>query len=82
MSEPVYSIRLFYGDMKFTNDYSNVLRFNTKEFRDTYFDNLNNSFEIQNTETNRVMVDGGSVKLAIPITVYTNLDKINYCYIN
>lgn len=82
MAEPVYSIKLFYGDMKFTNDYSNVLHFNTKELRDSYFDGFNDSFEVINTETNRVMFDGGSVRLLIDSNQLGNLDKINYCYIN
>lgn len=82
MPEPVYSIKLFYGDMKFTNDYSNVLQFNSKELRDAYFDGFDNSFEIVNTEANRVMFDGGSIKIALPLQCFNKLDMINYCYIN
>ena len=82
MPEPIYNIKLFYGDMKFTNDYSNVLQFNTKELRDSYFDAIETSYEIQNTESNRVMFDGGVVKVALPITMLVNLDKINYCYMS
>ena len=68
--------------MKFSNDYSNVLQFNTKELRDTYFDSLSSTISINNTETNRVLFDGGSIKLAIPLSDLPNLDKINYGYIN
>lgn len=82
MPEPIYSVKLFYGDMKFTNDYSNVLQFDDIETRDTYFDSLNNTILKENTETNRVMFDGGSIKLALDISDLPNLDKINYCYID
>ena len=82
MPEPIYSIKLFYGDMKFTNDYSNVLQFDNKTARDTYFDSLDDTIEKVNTETNRVMFDGGSIKLVIDTIDLPNLDKINYCYIN
>lgn len=81
MPEPIYSVKLFYGDMKFTNDYSNVLQFDNKTARDTYFDALSDTILKENTETNRVMFNGGSIKLALDITDLPNLDKINYCYI-
>lgn len=81
MPEPIYSVKLFYGDMKFTNDYSNVLQFDTKAARDTYFDTLSDTILKENTETNRVMFNGGTIKLALDITDLPNLDKINYCYI-
>lgn len=81
MPEPIYSVKLFYGDMKFTNDYSNVLQFDSKTARDTYFDSLSDTILKENTETNRVMFNGGSIKLALDTTDLPNLDKINYCYI-
>ena len=81
MPEPIYSVKLFYGDMKFTSDYSNVLQFDNKTARDTYFDTLSDTILKENTETNRVMFNGGSIKLALDIIDLPNLDKINYCYI-
>ena len=82
MPEPIYGVKLFYGDMKFTNDYSNVLQFNNKELRDIYFDGFDDVISILNTETNRVFFDGGSIKLAISVSDLPNIDKINYCYIS
>ena len=82
MPEPIYSIKLFYGDMKFTNDYSNVLQFNNKTARDNYFDSMNDTIEFENIEYNTILFDGGTVKLAIPNGNLDILDKFNYCYIN
>lgn len=82
MPEPIYSIKLFYGDMKFTNDYSNVLQFNNKTARDNYFDSMDNTVEFENIEYNTILFDGGAVKLAIPNENLDVLDNFNYCYIN
>lgn len=82
MPEPIYYIKLFYGDMKFTNDYSNVLQFDNKTTRDNYFNSMSDFVDFNNVEFNSVMFEGGSVKVVIPKENLAIIDNINYCYID
>ena len=76
MSTPFY-VDLFYEDIGFTNDYSNVLQFNTKEEREAYFDNIAH-YRMENTEFNNMNIEGNSVKIAFYDLQSVDLDEINY----
>lgn len=76
MSTPFY-VDLFYEDIGFTNDYSNVLQFDSKEEREAYFDNLAH-YHIENSQFNNMNIEGNSVKLAFYDLLNVDLDKINY----
>lgn len=76
------SIDLFYGDVGFTSDYSNVLQFDSASDRDTYFDNLEH-INIPSTNMNRLSISNKSVKVAFDTTTNLgNLENINYCIIH
>ena len=76
MSTPFY-VDLFYEDIGFTNDYSNVLQFDSKEDREAYFDNLAH-YHIENSQFNNMNIEGNSVKLAFYDLLNVDFDKINY----
>ena len=76
MTTPYY-VDLFYEDIGFTNDYSNVLQFNSKEEREAYFDNIAH-YRMENTEFNNMNIEGNSVKLAFYDLQSVDLDEINY----
>ena len=77
-----YEIDLFY-DIPFTNDYSNVLHFDTKIDRDTFFRAYDKKIVVMDNEINRIMVDGGSVKMCITAELirdengYNRIDDFN-----
>lgn len=86
MSDPVYKVTLYACDLKFTNDYSNVLHFRTKAQRDEYFDHLidipgNSILEINNTMENKIFLEGGSLKICVNDIDKDNLHKVVYCCI-
>ena len=76
MSTPFY-VDLFYEDIGFTNDYSNVLQFNSKEEREAYFDNIAH-YRMENTQFNNMNIEGNSVKIAFYDLQSVDLDEINY----
>lgn len=76
MSVPYY-VDLFYEDIGFTNDYSNVLQFNSKEEREAYFDNIAH-YRMENTQFNNMNIEGNSVKIAFYDLQSVDLDEINY----
>lgn len=78
----IFSVDLFYGNIGFTDDYSNVLQFPTKSARDEYFDNLEH-ISVQNTNVNRINISGNSIKFAFTNEQdIENLEKFNYIRIN
>lgn len=76
MSTPYYC-DLFYEDIGFTNDYSNVLQFNSKADREAYFDNIAH-YHMEYTEFNNMNVTGNSIKIAFYDIQSVDLDEINY----
>lgn len=76
----VFSVELFYGNVGFTADYSNVLQFNNEQARDKYFDRITEKVLIENTSLNNININGNKVKIAF--VDKTDIDKLeNYNYI-
>lgn len=64
----------------FTNDYSNVMQFDSVESRDKYFDTIPR-YEIYRTEENRVFMDGGVIKISFGSSLHVeNGDFSNIKY--
>ena len=76
MTTPYY-VDLFYEDIGFTNDYSNVLQFEDKASREAYFDNIAHH-HIENTQFNNMNITGNTIKIAFYDLLNLDLDKINY----
>ena len=76
MTTPFY-VDLFYEDVGFTNDYSNVLQFEDKASREAYFDNIAH-YHMENTQFNNMNVEGNSVKIAFDNLQSVDFDEINY----
>ena len=75
-----FSVELFYGDIGFTADYSNVLQFDDEKARDDYFDDIQDKITIMNTDLNNINI--GSNKVKIAFTDKDDIDKLEkYNYI-
>lgn len=77
MTNPPYYVDLFYEDVGFTNDYSNVLQFDSKEDREEYFDEIAHT-RIENVQFNNINIQGNSIKVAFYNLQSVDLDKYNY----
>ena len=79
MPEVNYKVDLFYGDVGFTSDYSNVLQFDSANARDSYFDAISEKDNFDNTDFNNIQLSGNTIKLAfVDSTQIARLEKYNY----
>ena len=65
--------------LPFTNDYSNVMQFNTKADRDRYFSAIPH-YTVEQTDDYKVYLDGGTIKLAFGIGLNIDCDFENIRY--